>query len=484
MKWISVITLAFCCVCFTAVGAEQEAATWKVSINPARTLGPVNHDFAGANVNKPERMLLGLPGFDEAVAGLNIRMMRFQVPNGTLDYKESASWTDETFARLDEAVDKARNTWGVQRLLFGINRISMPVVDGRLIEEDFPAYADACARMVQRFAPPGNVRVEYWEPFNEEESPKHMKALAAHGQGFGTVLALYRVCAERMKSVNPDIKVGGPALCFPSSSAVRDFVETCGDSVDFVSWHDYSTGNAATTDETVLLTVTEGKRFLPATRRIEKLLGELGRPELPMFLDEFHVNYSAWKPVDVRTATQFSAVFTGSVLANLQSTRLRSAMIHDVISRGYGLLGPASNDRLSTQLGTVSDSPNADAIHVRPAGWVYRWFNQLVRGAWVECRTDVPSEDASGARGRLLDACAWGGANQWGALLVNKDTVAHSLALHTSKAVTAEGFALPMKVYTVAGGRAYEANTSGTRDGIWQTELPAMSVTFVCAPES
>ncbi|MBN2309147.1 MAG: hypothetical protein JXR94_09265, partial [Candidatus Hydrogenedentes bacterium] len=299
-----------------------------------------------------------------------------------------------------------------------------------------------------------------------------------------TVLALYRECARQMKAVNPDIKVGGPALCAPVSWAVRDFLEACGDAVDFVSWHDYPTGSAETTDEALLLRVTEGKRFLPATRAIERVLDELGRPELPLFMDEFHINYAAWKPRDTRTATQFSAVFAASVFANLHSTRLASAMIHDLVSANYGLLGPASRDKSSRELGLVPDSADADPIHVRPVGWVYRWFNQLVRGEWVDCRVDLPPADASGPRGPLLDACAWADAGQWGVLLVNKDTAPHDVALHTSCPVHAEGFALPMTVYTLACERPCEAAASGTRDGTWRTQLPPMSVTFVAAPRS
>ncbi|MBN2309002.1 MAG: hypothetical protein JXR94_08535, partial [Candidatus Hydrogenedentes bacterium] len=174
---LSAIALAVCCTGLAVAGAEPADSAWSVTVDPGRPLAPVPACFAGVNVNRSEDMLLGRPDFDEAVAGLHVAMMRFQVPNASLDYRESAAWTDETFATLDEAVEKARTVWGVQRLLFGIHRLSLPVQDGRFVEEEFPVYAEACARLVERYAPPGNLRVEYWEPFNEEDHPKHLEAL-------------------------------------------------------------------------------------------------------------------------------------------------------------------------------------------------------------------------------------------------------------------------------------------------------------------
>ena len=84
---------------------------------------------------------------------------------------------------------------------------------------------------------------------------------------------------------------------------------------------------------------------------------------------------------------------------------------------------------------------------------------------------------------RVLElACAWADADQWGVLLVNKDTKPHTLVLHSSRPATSEAFALSMKVFTIVDGRPYEAQTTGPREGEWRTELPPMSVIFVAAP--
>ena len=384
----TVILTIFCIACCAI--AEESDGTWRVILDSGSPLREVSPFFAGANVNTPGTMLIGREDFDEAVADLGIRMMRFQVPASSLDYKDRDKWTDETFATLNKAVEKARTVWGIKRMLFGVSRLSIPFRDGRFVEEDFPAYADACAMLVKRYSPPGNVRVEFWEPFNERADPNLMKALATHGQGYGTVLALYNECASRMKAVNPEIKVGGPALCSASVWQIRDFLATCGDAVEFVSWHDYPTGSAETTDETLLSSIVSKSRFLAPTQAIESLLVASGRENMPMVLSEFHINWSAWKPVDIRTANQFTAVFAASVFANLSRTSLTSAMIHDVRIAYYGLVGPVSRDGLGRELGIISDSARSDAIHVRPIGWVYHWFNELVRGQWITCHIDIP----------------------------------------------------------------------------------------------
>jgi len=206
---------------------------------------------------------------------------------------------------------------------------------------------------------------------------------------------------------------------------------------------------------------------------------ERKRTELPLFMDEYHINYSAWDPQDNRTANQFSAVFTASVLANLSTTAVTSVLIHDLISRNYGLLGPAADDGLSNNLGLIPDGPGKTAIYVRPVGWVYRWFNELAGGNWVVSKSVLPSDAMDSPRGRLLDVCAWRNGSRRIAMLVNKDIADHPIDMDFGEKVVSEGFGLPIRVMMIVNNVPCDMTTVGTRAGRWRWTLPAMSVVFV-----
>jgi hypothetical protein len=479
--FVPMVMLTACFV--AAVGAEPGAVQpWQVRVDFNKTIRPMNPYYAGINVNHVGDMVDQGREFDRAVAALGARFMRFQIPLApSMDFRKVKEWKDSDFESLDRAVEKAYSDWGVKELLFCIHRLSGPMDgSGKFVVDEFDRYAEGCAALVRRYASPGKIRVRYWEPFNELDHPDAVARYGKHGQDFGVVVDLYRRCAKRMKQVNPDIRVGGPALCDPSEGMVRRFMAEEKGTADFFSWHDYATGSAKTPDAEVLRTVLEGpNRFMPAIRRIEAIMKERKRTELPLFMDEYHINYSAWDPQDNRTANQFSAVFTASVLANLSTTAVTSVLIHDLISRNYGLLGPAADDGLSNNLGLIPDGPGKTAIYVRPVGWVYRWFNELAGGNWVVSKSVLPSDAMDSPRGRLLDVCAWRNGSRRIAMLVNKDIADHPIDMDFGEKVVSEGFGLPIRVMMIVNNVPCDMTTVGTRAGRWRWTLPAMSVVFV-----
>jgi len=455
---------------------------WKVQVNFKKTTRPMSPSYAGININYAGGIVDRGSDLDQAIAALGVKFLRFQVPlDPPLDFKKPNEWKESDFAALDRTVDKALSVWGAKDILFCITRMYIPRdANDRLVVEDFDRYAEACAKLVQRYAPPGKMKVKYWEPFNEVDHPDAIANYKKNGQDYTVVMDLFRRCAKRMKQVNPDIHVGGPALCDASEHNVRCFMAEEKGTADFLSWHDYAAGSATASDAEILRIVTAGPgRFLPAIRRIETVLAEYKRPDLPMFLDEYHINYSAWEPVDVRTANQFSAVFAASILANLSTTAVTSAMIHDLLGLHYGLLGPASLDALSDQLGLIRDYPGKDTIHVRPVGGVYRWFNEFAGGDWVASKALLPAGAKNGPRGRLLDACAWRKGTRRVVMLVNKDTVEHRVSVDFGEKVISGGFTLPIRVMMIANNQPSDMMTTGTLGGQWRWTLPAMSVAFV-----
>jgi len=457
------------------VVALAQESSWSVDVDFAQALKQMDPAYASASVNNPAAMLQD-EAFDQAVKSLGFRMMRFQGPIYH-DYK--TPFAEEEFQELDAAVAKAHDVWGVQDLMFGIHRISLPMDgDGKLIREDFSLYAARCAELVQRYASPGNVQVRYWEPFNELDNKLDQ---------YDDAVDLYIQCAQAMKAVNPDIKVGGPSLCSAGkTNELEKLIEGTPHILpDFVSWHDYATGNAGASDASVLRTLDNSVHFAGGANRVQDVLNSywwwplIGRPDpgdIPQFMDEYHVNWAAGSPPDERVATEFGAVFAASVLARMSESPVERTFIHDVNIKHYGLVGQASEDRF----GPGESDP--DGIRVRPIGWVYRWFNQYVGGEWVSCDALLPEADLTSDRGPLLESCAWINDEHGVVMLVNKDINPHDVEISLGN-VLEEFASFPWRVMTIAGDQPEDTQFVYTQDGQLALLLPEMSVTFLVVPE-
>lgn len=455
---------------------------WRVMVDFDQRLSPVPEYFASANINSVRRMLEQPAGFDEAVRGLGIRFMRFQI-GGKLDYREWEKWDNEYFETLHDAVERAYAEWGATDLMFCISGMTGPFDEnGKFIEEDMDVYAEACAELVRRFAPPGTEKVRFWEPFNEWNL-NTLNRMKEHGQSFDLVAEQFRRCAERMREVNPSIMVGGPALTHAHADALRRFLQYAGDSVDFISWHDYAVSDAAIDDDRVLQIVTESNRFANGVRRVAEVVEQAGLEGVLLFIDEFQVNSHSWSPSDPRTVNHFAAVFVASVFANLASSKIDALFIHDIFGRHYGLLAPSDYDLQNAKAGALWDVSRADAIYIRPAGWVYHWFTHLVGGDWVSCRVELPEGAAASKRGALLEAVAWRDGDRCGVMLVNKDTQPRAVEIVWGRKVVTESYVLPLSYYGIDANGAAQGERSGTRNGKLIQLLPGMSVTFLVTQE-
>jgi len=480
------------CVVFTADASwqplEMPDHMPALGIRFDRPGKPVPDRLVGANVNSPAAMLIDREDWHAAVRSLGIGTMRFQVPHKGLDYRERETWNDATFEPLDRAVEAARTRWGAKDLLFGVHRLALPMRDGKLLEEEYAAYADGVARLVQRYASPGKVRVRYWEPFNELDHANFLRKLKPHGQDYRQVAKLYAVCSRAIKAVNPDVKVGGPAAMWPGGWETKVMLEEPGMVADFVSWHQYAGGTAKTPDERLLDSIHREKGLVDGLHRIQNAVQD-ARHTAPLeyLLTEFHINDRIWSPPDNRAATALSAVFAASALINLGQEGVDVAMIHDVLARSYGLVGPISKDGWSRQLGMVPKSTASDPIHMRPAGWVCRWFNESLKGRWVPCKwISTPKGWADSPRRPVVEAAAVVSGADGIVVLINRDTKQQPMLLtgltDTRPATGFADFIVELRVIDDNGPRI-EHVPGPAANGQWRCRLSPMSVTMVRFPQ-
>jgi xylan 1,4-beta-xylosidase len=112
---------------------------------------------------------------------------------------------------------------------------------------------------------------------------------------------LYKVTATAVKSVHPDIQVGGPAICGGSDEWIVDFLNFCADEnvpVDFVSRHAYtSKAPHKKTFEYYYQELEAPEDMLQQFKTVRELIDQSPFPHLPFHITEYNTSYSPINPV-------------------------------------------------------------------------------------------------------------------------------------------------------------------------------------------
>lgn len=240
-------------------------------------------------------------------------------------------------------------------------------------------YANFCAALVRIINIDQNRRVMYWEPFNERD-----KIYKDAGK-LNELWIIYNKAAIAMKSVDPTIKVGGPALTYNDNSTLAAFLGTCGSNVDFVSWHRYLTGNLALSNDQIM---AGSPNYASQVRSMRStVIKVIPNRQIPLFLGEYNINYS-WQSGETRQNTYIGAVWFASVLKHLADAGIEMATSWNAKDGIYGLIDNSNNLRLSAT--------------------VFTWANQYLVGANVNATSDnnlvetMAIRQADGSRSLLL----------------------------------------------------------------------------------
>jgi len=171
-------------------------------------------------------------------------------PLSHLDAKDPKNYV---FAPTDEALRLARNV-GL-KLCFRLGE-SIEHTDGVhfnvLVPEDYEKYAEVCAGIVRHYnrgwANGFRWNIEYWNFWEEPDGIDNLWCLpGAEGQDKVAMrtkfVKLFATVMKRLKAEFPEIKFGGPALCWCDLDYFRELVKACqavGLKPDFISWDCYA----------------------------------------------------------------------------------------------------------------------------------------------------------------------------------------------------------------------------------------------------
>ncbi|MDR2345675.1 MAG: hypothetical protein LBE18_06380 [Planctomycetaceae bacterium] len=167
-------------------------------------------------------------------------------------------------------------------------------------------FADLCADFVREINIKEQLGLTHWEIFNEP----YMRGIPTERWMWHT----YNLAAKQMKKVDPSIKTGGYAPCWPTTSYIADFYKHCHENVDFLSWHKYPTGSAKTPTKNIMAgTPSFGKDAIDIRAIVERITP--GK-KVELAITEYNINYS-YNPHDPRQANHIGAAWLASVLNHL-----------------------------------------------------------------------------------------------------------------------------------------------------------------------
>jgi beta-xylosidase len=202
--------------------------------------------------------------------------------------------------------------------------------------KDFGKWAAICAHIVQHYnqgwANGYHFSIKYWEIWNEADQS---------GFWTGTALEyykLYELTAKAIKSADPSVKVGGPAMAdhYEFVEGLLDYCRENKAPLDFISWHTYC--------------APRHEPYLAVSRaaKMQELLDKHGFPKAESVLDEWSYFWDDWDGLNNDAAFRKEAfanriggirgaAFDASVLIYLQDTSVAIADFFSGSCEWFGL---------------------------------------------------------------------------------------------------------------------------------------------------
>jgi len=197
---------------------------------------------------------------------------------------------------------------------------------------DFDKWARICAHIVQHYnmgwANGFKWNIYYWEIWNE---PNITSCWTGSMKQY---CELYKQTAVTLKKLDPELKVGGPALAGPIFSPKgREFLDFCRENkvpLDFISWHGYD---------------SSPDKLLKQIEKSLATIKEYGFDDVETYVTEWNM-VTSWQKNDPekaresfsQTAGSPGAAFAVSVLAYLQNSKLDGAYYYSAYG-GFFRLG-------------------------------------------------------------------------------------------------------------------------------------------------
>ncbi|MCX7711777.1 MAG: xylan 1,4-beta-xylosidase [Clostridia bacterium] len=126
---------------------------------------------------------------------------------------------------------------------------------------------------------------------------------------------LYKITAKAIKEINPNLKVGGPAICGGADHWIVDFLKFCHDEkvpLDFVSRHAYTAKSPEVTPHFYYQELHNNTYMLEEFKQVRELINQSPMPNLSFHITEYN---TSWNPLCPVHDTVFNAAYIARILS-------------------------------------------------------------------------------------------------------------------------------------------------------------------------
>jgi Glycosyl hydrolases family 39 len=377
----------------TAIGAlsrSVQAAELPVTVDWSQVTGKATAQSYGINVFqglRPE--VVDNPSYQQGMQQLNPGIIRYHnmrmLDDSTL---RSEGWVVLPTTAL-YSWDRAKIARSLVGSYPGVNADRMINIPGfpaymkdgagRLKPEFYGAYARFCADLVRVVNRELGQSVRYWEVTNELDANAYATDAVGTGQGMDEVGKIYAQAAQAMRSVDPTIKIGGPAMANPyNTNRLSAFVNQAYAQLDFVSVHSYSSFQAFDPAQDPqnqgIWQSAENRAYVttPVRQALSQAGQQFGPRNIELFHDEFNLS-GDYRLNDPRMRDERGMIYDALAFAAIANSGMTGALAWNEADGIYGKLAPTSDGNWTP----------------RPAVPVFNLYNRYFRGDIV--KTSAPT---------------------------------------------------------------------------------------------
>jgi Glycosyl hydrolases family 39 len=474
------IALAIGNVAIAVAIAPVQAAEIPITVDWAQVTGKATAHSYGINVFqgfRPE--VVAHPSYRDGMKALNPGMLRYHNmrmledstlrPDGWVKQPNTANYAWDR-AKIARALMWSYPGVTADRM---INIPGFPAymrdASGRLKPEFYGAYAQFCADLVRLVNRELKQSAQYWEITNELDANAYASDTVGNGQGMDEVGKIYTQVAQAMRSVDPSITIGGPAMANPyNTKRLTAFLEQAYGQLDFVSVHSYSSFQAfdpaADPHNQGIWQSAENRAYVmtPVQQTLQAVRQRLGARDIALFHNEFNISGN-YQLNDPRMRDERGMIYDALALAAIANSGMTGAMAWNEADGIYGKLAPTADGNWQA----------------RPAVPVFNLYNRYFRGNIV--KTSAPTrvlDTGKVLRGELtphpVTTFAVLGTRSKALALINRSGQAQSVRIFWGDRPQVDLYAVSK---TGVAQQRLQLSTSGTPQTI-----PADTVLFVVQP--
>lgn len=126
---------------------------------------------------------------------------------------------------------------------------------------------------------------------------------------------LFKLTCKAVKEVNPNLKVGGPAICGGANHWITDFLKFCLEEnvpLDFVSRHAYTSKAPLVTPHFYYQELHDSTYMLNEFKEVREMIDQSPFPSLPLHITEYN---TSWHPLNPVHDTVYNAAYLCRILS-------------------------------------------------------------------------------------------------------------------------------------------------------------------------